>query len=42
MKLESASVARDGSSQAEAGLTRDDRALLLRYMLLMRLAEERA
>jgi TPP-dependent pyruvate/acetoin dehydrogenase alpha subunit len=39
MKLESASVARDGSRQP--GLTRDDRALLLRYMLLMRLSEER-
>ena len=46
MKLEKASVAGDGSNQAKAGagghLTRDDRALLFRYMLLMRLAEERA
>jgi TPP-dependent pyruvate/acetoin dehydrogenase alpha subunit len=45
MKLDHASVAGDGSSQAKTGsrehLTRDDRALLYRYMLLMRLAEER-
>ncbi len=39
MKLENASPVRDGSRQS--GLTRDDRALLLRYMLLMRLSEER-
>ncbi|HET8592861.1 MAG TPA: thiamine pyrophosphate-dependent dehydrogenase E1 component subunit alpha [Solirubrobacterales bacterium] len=39
MKLENASAARDGSRQS--GLMRDDRALLLRYMLLMRLSEER-
>jgi TPP-dependent pyruvate/acetoin dehydrogenase alpha subunit len=39
MKLETASSARDGSR--ESGLTRDDRLLLLRYMLLMRLSEER-
>ena len=46
MKLENASVAGDGTNQAKAGardhLTRDDRVLLFRYMLLMRLAEERA
>jgi TPP-dependent pyruvate/acetoin dehydrogenase alpha subunit len=46
MKLETASVARNGSREAEpaqAGeaLTREDRALLLRYMLLMRTSEER-
>jgi TPP-dependent pyruvate/acetoin dehydrogenase alpha subunit len=43
MKLEAASPSRsperDGASDA---LTRDDRALLLRYMLMMRLSEERA
>jgi TPP-dependent pyruvate/acetoin dehydrogenase alpha subunit len=39
MKLEHASPIRDGSRQS--GLTREDRALLLRYMLLMRLSEER-
>jgi TPP-dependent pyruvate/acetoin dehydrogenase alpha subunit len=39
MKLETTSSARDGSR--EAGLTRDDRLLLLRYMLLMRLSEAR-
>jgi pyruvate dehydrogenase E1 component alpha subunit len=39
MKLETASSARDGSR--EAGLTREDRLFLLRYMLLMRLSEER-
>ena len=39
MKLEATSEARDGSR--DAGLTRDDRAQLLRYMLLMRLSEER-
>jgi TPP-dependent pyruvate/acetoin dehydrogenase alpha subunit len=41
MKLEAASVRspeRDGATDA---LTRDDRALLLRYMLLQRLSEER-
>jgi pyruvate dehydrogenase E1 component alpha subunit len=41
MKLEAASASsleRDGSTDA---LTRDDRALLLRYMLLQRLSEER-
>ena len=46
MKLQNASVAGDGSKDAKAGsgehLTRADRALLFRYMLLMRLAEERA
>ena len=46
MKLENASVARDRSREAAPGsgnaLTRDDRALLLHYMLLMRLSEERA
>jgi TPP-dependent pyruvate/acetoin dehydrogenase alpha subunit len=45
MKLDHASATRDRSSEAEqAGgehLTRSDRALLLRYMLLMRLSEER-
>jgi TPP-dependent pyruvate/acetoin dehydrogenase alpha subunit len=45
MKLETAGVARDRSVPVEPGsgehLTRDDRALLLRYMLLMRLSEER-
>ena len=46
MKLESASPARDRSSQRRNGtsgehLTRDDRALLLRFMLLMRVSEER-
>jgi TPP-dependent pyruvate/acetoin dehydrogenase alpha subunit len=39
MKLENASSARDRSR--ESALTRDDRALLFRYMLLMRLSEER-
>jgi TPP-dependent pyruvate/acetoin dehydrogenase alpha subunit len=39
MKLENASAARDGLR--DAALTRDDRVLLLRYMLLMRLSEER-
>jgi TPP-dependent pyruvate/acetoin dehydrogenase alpha subunit len=39
MKLENPSLASDGSRGS--GLTRDDRALLLRYMLLMRLSEER-
>jgi TPP-dependent pyruvate/acetoin dehydrogenase alpha subunit len=46
MKLETASPARNGSREAEpaeAGeaLTREDRALLLHFMLLMRTAEER-
>jgi TPP-dependent pyruvate/acetoin dehydrogenase alpha subunit len=45
MKLENASVAREPSHEAEPGsgdaLTRADRSLLLRYMLLMRLSEER-
>jgi TPP-dependent pyruvate/acetoin dehydrogenase alpha subunit len=46
MKLEKASVAGDGLNQAKTGagehLTRNDRALLFRYVLLMRLSEERA
>ena len=45
MKLENPSVAGDGSKDAKAGsgehLTREDRALLFRYLLLMRLSEER-
>jgi pyruvate dehydrogenase E1 component alpha subunit len=46
MKLETASPARNGSREAEPtgtgeGLQREDRALLLRYMLLMRASEER-
>jgi TPP-dependent pyruvate/acetoin dehydrogenase alpha subunit len=46
MKLETASAARNGSREAEPAqtgeaLTREDRALLLRFMLLMRTAEER-
>jgi pyruvate dehydrogenase E1 component alpha subunit len=45
MKLENASLARETSREAEPDLdghlTRADRALLLRYMLLMRLSEER-
>jgi TPP-dependent pyruvate/acetoin dehydrogenase alpha subunit len=45
MKLENASVAREPSREAEPDtgelLTRRDRSLLLRYMLLMRLSEER-
>ncbi len=49
MKLETASPARNGSRErpdrklGDSGdhLTREDRALLLRYMLLMRLSEER-
>jgi pyruvate dehydrogenase E1 component alpha subunit len=45
MKLENASVARDRSREAGPGpeehLTREDRTLLLRHMLLMRLSEER-
>ncbi len=39
MKLENASSVRDRSRQS--GLTREDRVLLFRYMLLMRLSEER-
>jgi TPP-dependent pyruvate/acetoin dehydrogenase alpha subunit len=46
MKLENASLGGDGASESTAGtsehLTRDDRALLLRHMLLMRISEERA
>jgi len=45
MKLENASVVGNGSREPNAGsrerLTREDRALLFRYMLLMRLSEER-
>jgi pyruvate dehydrogenase E1 component alpha subunit len=45
MRLETASVARERSSEragaGATGLTRDDRALLYRLMLLMRLSEER-
>jgi TPP-dependent pyruvate/acetoin dehydrogenase alpha subunit len=45
MKLENASVVGDGSREPKEGsserLTREDRALLFRYMLLMRLSEER-
>ncbi len=45
MKLETASSVRDGSREAEAhegdSLTREDRRLLLRHMLLMRLSEQR-
>src|SRR5215204_7776160 len=45
MKLENASVVGDGSSEPSNGasehLTREDRALLFRYLLLMRLSEER-
>ena len=46
MKLEAASPARNGSREADpaqpgGALTREDRALLLRYMLLMRTSEER-
>jgi TPP-dependent pyruvate/acetoin dehydrogenase alpha subunit len=46
MKLENTSLVGDGASESTAGtsehLTRDDRALLLRHMLLMRISEERA
>jgi TPP-dependent pyruvate/acetoin dehydrogenase alpha subunit len=46
MKLDHASAPRNGSTEAErdasASLTREDRAQLLRYMLMMRLSEERA
>jgi TPP-dependent pyruvate/acetoin dehydrogenase alpha subunit len=48
MKLENASLVGDGSSEPTTGTTgsseylaREDRALLFRYMLLMRLSEER-
>jgi len=41
MKLEAASAARLPERAGTDALTRDDRALLLRYMLLMRLSEER-
>ncbi len=41
MKLEAASPSRSGERAGTDVLTRDDRALLLRYMLLMRLSEER-
>src|SRR5512133_2455064 len=42
MKLEAASPGRSSEREGTDSLTRDDRALLLRYMLLMRLSEERA
>ena len=41
MKLEAASPSRSLERAGTDALTRDDRALLLRYMLLMRLSEER-
>ena len=41
MKLEAASASRSFERAGADALTRDDRALLLRYMLLMRLSEER-
>ena len=42
MKLETASPARNGSRERRGDhLTREDRALLLRYMLMMRVSEER-
>jgi pyruvate dehydrogenase E1 component alpha subunit len=41
MKLENPSLSGDGSGEREAHLTREDRTLLLRYMLLMRVSEER-
>src|ERR671935_380021 len=41
MKLEAASPSRSSERAGTDALTRDDRALLLRYMLLMRLSEER-
>jgi pyruvate dehydrogenase E1 component alpha subunit len=41
MKLEAASTSRLPERVGTDALTRDDRALLLRYMLLMRLSEER-
>src|SRR3954454_15333049 len=42
MKLEAASPSRSPEREGTDALTRDDRALLLRYMLLMRISEERA
>jgi TPP-dependent pyruvate/acetoin dehydrogenase alpha subunit len=46
MKLDHASAFRDGSTEDDRAvskdLTREDRAKLLRYMLMMRLSEERA
>jgi TPP-dependent pyruvate/acetoin dehydrogenase alpha subunit len=46
MKLDHASASRDGSTEDDRAvskhLTREDRAKLLRYMLMMRLSEERA
>ena len=41
MKLDAASTSGSSEREGTDALTRDDRALLLRYMLLMRLAEER-
>jgi len=41
MKLEAASTSRWSERDSDGTLTRDDRALLLRYMLLQRLSEER-
>jgi TPP-dependent pyruvate/acetoin dehydrogenase alpha subunit len=41
MKLEAASPSRSSEREGTDALTRADRALLLRYMLLMRLSEER-
>src|ERR671918_286124 len=41
MKLEAASASRSREREGTDALTRDDRAQLLRYMLLMRLSEER-
>jgi pyruvate dehydrogenase E1 component alpha subunit len=41
MKLEAASPSRSPERAGTDALTRDDRSLLLRYMLLMRLSEER-
>src|SRR3954464_14187884 len=41
MKLEAASPGRSPENEGTDALTRSDRALLLRYMLLMRLSEER-
>ena len=41
MKLEAARPSRSSEREGTEPLTRDDRALLLRYMLLMRLSEER-
>src|SRR3954468_6066682 len=42
MKLEAASASRSPERLGTDALTRDDRALLLRYMLLQRISEERA